>query len=238
MSMGYSKITEKPTLDSVSSADKIIVNQSGEVKQATVDTVVNGSSLNTKVGLLESLTTGVKTSIVNAINWVVTQLTSINTKIGSTDISDIGNGTVTGAISSTNSKAKSIEASIGATDISAIGDGSVTGAISTVNQSLSSIVIGSANGSSSVYNYVIIGGMVKLDAILYNASNIDKDTAFYNLPGQLRPKSNKNLYTLASNLEGSAISTVGLTINADGSVYHTSSIPRNRLEIHTSYSLN
>lgn len=93
------KITEKTTVASVSGTDKVIINQGDTVKQATVDTVVNGSSLNTKVGLLESLTTGVKTSIVNAINWVVTQLDIVNGKIGTTDISTIGDGTVTGAIS-------------------------------------------------------------------------------------------------------------------------------------------
>lgn len=93
------KITEKTTVASVSGTDKVIINQGDTVKQATVDTVVNGSSLNTKVGLLESLTTGVKTSIVNAINWVVTQLDTVNGKIGTTDISTIGDGTVTGAIS-------------------------------------------------------------------------------------------------------------------------------------------
>ena len=96
------KITEKTTVASVSGTDKVIINQGDAVKQATVDTLVNGSSLNTKVGLLESLTTGVKTSIVNAINWVVTQLNTVNEKIGTTDISAIGNGTVTGAISTVN----------------------------------------------------------------------------------------------------------------------------------------
>lgn len=89
------KITEKTTVASVSGTDKVIINQGDTVKQATIDTVVNGSSLNIKVGLLESLTTGIKTSIVDAINWVVT-------KIGSTDISTIGNGTITSAISTIN----------------------------------------------------------------------------------------------------------------------------------------
>lgn len=102
------KITEKTTVASVSGTDKVIINQGDTVKQATVDTVVNGSSLNTKVGLLESLTTGVKTSIVNAINWVITQLDTVNGKIGTTDISTIGDGTVTGAIGAVNNTINSI----------------------------------------------------------------------------------------------------------------------------------
>lgn len=91
-------IIQKPVVTSVSGTDKVFLNQSDAVKQATVDTLVNGSSLNTKVGLLENLTTEVKTSIVNAINWVSSKVSEIGTKLGTTDISTIGDGTVTGAI--------------------------------------------------------------------------------------------------------------------------------------------
>jgi len=53
------------------------------------------SAESTKVGLLTNLTTTIKTSIVNAINSIVTRL-------GTTDISAIADGTVTGGISALN----------------------------------------------------------------------------------------------------------------------------------------
>lgn len=55
------------------------------------------NQVNNKIGLLSQLTTGVKTSIVNALNWIVGKLGNVD------DISAIGDGTVSGAITSLNS---------------------------------------------------------------------------------------------------------------------------------------
>ena len=62
------------------------------------------------------------TTIENAIN-------SIDSKIGSTDISEIGDGTLTGGLNALNSK-------LGNTDISAIGDGTLTGGLDALNNNL------------------------------------------------------------------------------------------------------
>ena len=60
-------------------------------------------NLQNQIGTLSSLATEVKTNLVSAINWIVDKVSSLINKIGTTDISDIGDGTVTGAISGLNS---------------------------------------------------------------------------------------------------------------------------------------
>lgn len=55
-------------------------------------------NLQKQIGTLESLKTEVKTNLVNALNWVVDKTSSVIAKLGSADISKIGDGTVTGAI--------------------------------------------------------------------------------------------------------------------------------------------
>lgn len=55
-------------------------------------------NLQKQIGTLESLKTEVKTNLVNALNWIVDKVSGVITKLGSTDISKIGDGTVTGAI--------------------------------------------------------------------------------------------------------------------------------------------
>lgn len=55
-------------------------------------------NLQKQIGTLESLKTEVKTNLVNALNWVVDKMSGVITKLGSADISKIGDGTVTGAI--------------------------------------------------------------------------------------------------------------------------------------------
>ncbi|MCI5873447.1 MAG: hypothetical protein PUJ55_05720 [Clostridiales bacterium] len=59
-------------------------------------------NLQNQIGTLPSLVTEVKTSIVAAINWVAEKLSTLASKIGTSDISKIGDGTVTGAIASQN----------------------------------------------------------------------------------------------------------------------------------------
>lgn len=55
-------------------------------------------NLQKQIGTLESLKTEVKNNLVNALNWVVDKTSSVIAKLGSADISKIGDGTVTGAI--------------------------------------------------------------------------------------------------------------------------------------------
>lgn len=55
-------------------------------------------NLQKQIGTLESLKTEVKTNLVNALNWVVDKMSGVIAKLGSADISKIGDGTVTGAI--------------------------------------------------------------------------------------------------------------------------------------------
>lgn len=55
-------------------------------------------NLQKQIGTLESLKTEVKTNLVNALNWVVDKTSGVIAKLGSADISKIGDGTVTGAI--------------------------------------------------------------------------------------------------------------------------------------------
>lgn len=59
-------------------------------------------NLQNQIGTLPSLVTEVKTSIVASINWVAEKLSTLTSKIGTSDISKIGDGTVTGAIASQN----------------------------------------------------------------------------------------------------------------------------------------
>jgi len=66
------------------------------------------TNLQNQIGVLEQLKTQVKTSLVNALNWTVDRIGDVSEKIGGTDISKIGDGTVTGAISELNSNLSSI----------------------------------------------------------------------------------------------------------------------------------
>ena len=60
-------------------------------------------NLQNQIGVLKNLKTEVKSSIVNAINWLLDKLYEI---VGDSDISDIGDGTVKGAISELNRNIK------------------------------------------------------------------------------------------------------------------------------------
>ena len=55
-------------------------------------------NLQKQIGTLEALKTEVKSNLVNALNWVVDKTSGVIAKLGSADISKIGDGTVTGAI--------------------------------------------------------------------------------------------------------------------------------------------
>ena len=60
-------------------------------------------------------------------------IADVNNKLGNTDISAIGDGTLTGGLDALNSK-------LGNTDISAIGDGTVTGGLDALNSNLTTKV--------------------------------------------------------------------------------------------------
>jgi len=80
-----------------------LVAKYGEIK-GKVNKVENDTiDLQNQIGVLDQLKTQVKTSLVNALNWTVDRIGNISEKIGGTDISGIGDGTVTGAISALNS---------------------------------------------------------------------------------------------------------------------------------------
>lgn len=60
-------------------------------------------NLQNQIGILEQLNTAIKTNLVNAINWLKEKLNELELKIGTEDISSIGDGTLTGALSALNS---------------------------------------------------------------------------------------------------------------------------------------
>lgn len=70
-------------------------------------------NLQKQIGTLESLKTEVKTNLVNALNWVVDKMSGVITKLGSADISKIGDGTVTGAIVNNKEAIEDVSQSLG-----------------------------------------------------------------------------------------------------------------------------
>nr|DAZ76377.1 MAG TPA: BppU domain protein [Caudoviricetes sp.] len=86
--------------------------------------LVTGESVKTAFGKL-------KTAVKNVI--------TIAKLLGSTDISKVGNGTVTGAVSTLNTTATASKTLLGSTDISKIGGGTVTGAVSALNSDFNNI---------------------------------------------------------------------------------------------------
>ena len=91
---------------------------------AELTELVTGESVKTAFGKL-------KTAVKNVI--------TIAKLLGSTDISKVGNGTVTGAVSALNTTATASKTLLGSTDISKIGGGTVTGAVSTLNSDFNNI---------------------------------------------------------------------------------------------------
>lgn len=61
--------------------------------------------LQDQIGRLSNLSTSIKTDLVNAINWFYDY---VNNKLGANDISSIGDGTITSAISSLHSNVETI----------------------------------------------------------------------------------------------------------------------------------
>ena len=79
-------------------------------------------NLQNQIGTLESLKTEVKTNLVNALNWVVDKVSGVITKLGSTDISKIGDGTVTGAIAENKEAIEEVTQSLTVPDFSNVDD--------------------------------------------------------------------------------------------------------------------
>lgn len=70
-------------------------------------------NLQKQIGTLEALKTEVKTNLVNALNWVVDKTSGVIAKLGSADISKIGDGTVTGAIVNNKEAIEDVSQSLG-----------------------------------------------------------------------------------------------------------------------------
>ena len=70
-------------------------------------------NLQKQIGTLEALKTEVKTNLVNALNWVVDKTSGVIAKLGSADISKIGDGTLTGAIVNNKEAIEDISQSLG-----------------------------------------------------------------------------------------------------------------------------
>ena len=138
------------------------------------------------------LANGQYAAIIEHIATLFNNDSSVNATLGSTDISSIGDGTVTGAISSVN-------ATLGSTDISSIGDGTVTGAISSINSSLT-ISSGTftfencrSNGSA-IYR---IGEIVYFRIDVTATADISPGTAgsgFIQFPSGFRPNAGTAFY--------------------------------------------
>lgn len=69
-------------------------------------------NLQNQIGILEQLNTAIKTNLVNAINWLKEKLNELELKIGTEDISSIGDGTLTGALSALNSNLSSVSSDL------------------------------------------------------------------------------------------------------------------------------
>lgn len=103
---------------------------------AVYDTSANTTGKMTIANVLGTSITGLgttATTIPGAISELNTGLGSVNTLLGSGDISSIGDGSVTGAISSLNNDLANHSTIIGNTSISGIGGGTLTGAVSALN---------------------------------------------------------------------------------------------------------
>jgi hypothetical protein len=111
--------------------------------------LVTGESVKTAFGKL-------KTAVKNVI--------TIAKLLGSTDISKVGNGTVTGAVSTLNTTATASKTLLGSTDISKIGNGTVTGAVSTLNTTAtaSKTLLGSTD-ISKIGNGTVTGAVSTLN---------------------------------------------------------------------------
>ena len=102
----------------------------------------------------------------NIISDITSDIDSTKAKIGTTDISKYGDGTVTGAIKAACDKSDANEAAIadvnsklGNTDISSIGDGTITGAVNTINSNLNNLngrfVGGTVNANQTIQITVV-----------------------------------------------------------------------------------
>lgn len=112
----------------------------------TLTPEVHGSNVNINNGIydINLVTFTVDTLTIDNLTDVAPQVSGSvgDAIIGNTDISAIGDGTLTGI-------AKDLDDAIGNTDISAIGDGTVTGAISELNADIAYKVLATANANQT-----------------------------------------------------------------------------------------
>lgn len=156
-------------------------------------------NLQKQIGTLESLKTEVKNNLVNALNWVVDKTSGVIAKLGSADISKIGDGTVTGAI--VNNKE----------------------AIEDVSQSLTSKIVGieiNKNIVTDNYSYAYLKsgiGILNIDIIVESVPSSTEVDILYT---GFRPT--MNLYINTVNSNGNNIT---IHINTNGIVQLYSKIP-------------
>lgn len=168
--------------------------------------------------------TAYSTSQTNA-----TAITSINNTLGSTSISSVGDGTVTGAISSIDGDVTTIENTLGNTSISGVGDGTVTGAISTLNSSISTqetpittsltpaSVTVMATDTTRTSAYVIRAGVCFVSIYIHVPATIgDVSVAVCNLPDGLHPSYKPPSWTYFG---GSPHNTVAESLFQNGILY-------------------
>lgn len=122
-------------------------------------------NLQKQIGTLEALKTEVKTNLVNALNWVVDKTSGVIAKLGSADISKIGDGTVTGAI--VNNKEAIEDVSQSLTELS--------GAEYVANSEQSNIATFDTSswddGAYLIFNYYVVAGSF-FELLIKRGSNI------------------------------------------------------------------
>lgn len=101
-------------------------------------------------------------SLFSKISTMFKNIRYLYKMLGTTDISAIGNGTVTGGLNALNSK-------LGNTDISAIGDGTVTGGLSVL--------------SNNAYDLKMLGWTVPKECPVQNY--VDEDGVFHQIVGRV-----------------------------------------------------
>lgn len=122
-------------------------------------------NLQKQIGTLEALKTEVKTNLVNALNWVVDKTSGVIAKLGSADISKIGDGTVTGAIVNNKEAIEDVSQSLMNNDLIQLKDLSASTTDTTLTDKLSNyeyIIIFSYTGYN-VYDFTIIPHKYLLD---------------------------------------------------------------------------
>lgn len=141
----------KPVSTPQQAALDLKLDKTGDSQNNTVAFTSGDASNPTNWTDVAVLATGKKHSeLFNKISTMFKNIRYLYKMLGTTDISSIGNGTTTGAISALYSGLDAANATLGTTDISGIGNGTVTGAIDTINSNLSWKKLGDTTGNTPI----------------------------------------------------------------------------------------